>query len=176
MSDVFLGQIMLAGFPFAPRGFALCNGQTLPIAQYQALFSLLGINYGGNGVTNFVLPDMRSRTPVGFGPSVDNSWQPSPYAIGETAGVENVTLLQSQMPMHNHIATGTTSNATSRSAENALYGTTTTNIYGPSSSAQALLAAQTVATVGNNQPHTNIQPYDTISFCIALQGIYPSRS
>lgn len=176
MSNVFLGQIMLTGFPFAPRGFALCNGQLLPIAQNQALFSLLATYYGGDGIRTFGLPNMQSRSPVGFGPSTDSSWQPSPYEIGEIGGTENVTVLPQQLPQHIHVANGTTSNGTVRSPSNALYGTNTANIYGPSNGAQVVLASQTVTPAGNNQPHDNMQPYDTISFCIALQGVFPSRS
>lgn len=176
MSEVFLGQIMLTGFSFAPKGFALCNGQTLPISQNQALFSLLGINYGGNGVTTFLLPDLRSRTPVGSGSSVDPSWQPSPYNIGDRAGVENVTLLQSEMPQHTHIANGTTAPGTTRNPSGTLYGSNSADVYAPSSGQQVVLSNQTVSLAGGNQPHTNLQPYDTISFSIALQGIFPSRN
>ena len=176
MTQVFLGQIMLAGFQFAPKGFALCNGQLLAISQNQALFSLVGVTYGGDGVRTFGLPNMQSRTPVGFGPSVDSAWQPAPYTIGETAGVENVTLLQQQLPQHIHIATGTTSSGTLRNPTNALYGTNTANIYGASGGAQVVLANQTVTPAGNTQPHDNMQPYDVINFCIALSGVYPSRN
>jgi microcystin-dependent protein len=176
MSEVFLGQIMLAGFQFAPKGFALSNGQLLSISQNQALFSLLGTFYGGDGIRTFALPNMQSRTPVGFGSSVDSSWQPSPYSIGETGGTENVTLLQQQLPAHTHVATGTTSNGTLRNPSNALYGTNSANIYGPSNGAQVVLASQTVTPAGNGQPHDNIQPYDVINYCIALSGIFPSRN
>ncbi|ASW10198.1 phage tail protein [Rhizobium sp. 11515TR] len=176
MSDVFLGQIMLTGFPFAPRGFALCNGQILPIAQNQALFSLLATYYGGDGIRTFALPNMQSRTPVGFGPSVDPAWQPAPYNIGENGGAENVTMLQQQLPQHIHLATGTTSNGTVRSPSNAIYGTNSANIYGPSGDDTVVLSSQTVTPAGNTQPHDNMQPYDVINYCIALQGIFPSRS
>lgn len=176
MSTVFLGQIMLAGFQFAPKGFALCNGQLLGVSQNQALFSLLGTYYGGDGIRTFGLPNMQSRTPVGFGSSVDSAWQPSPYAIGEAAGVENVTLLQQQLPQHLHTATGTTSSGTGRNPDNALYGTNTVNIYGPSAGAQVVLSGQTVTPAGSSQPHDNMQPYDVINYNIALSGIFPSRN
>jgi microcystin-dependent protein len=176
MSEVFLGQILLAGFQFAPKGFALSNGQLLAINQNQALFSLLGTVYGGNGTTTFALPNMQSRTPVGFGPSADPSWQPLPYQIGETGGVENVTLLEPQLPQHTHLATGTTGNGTLRNPNNALYATNSANIYGPSSGAPVVLSSQTVSPAGNTQPHANIQPYDVINYCIALSGIFPSRN
>ncbi|MFJ6328436.1 MULTISPECIES: phage tail protein [unclassified Rhizobium] len=176
MSEVFLGQIMLAGFQFAPRGFALCNGQLLAINQNQALFSLLGTYYGGDGIRTFGLPNMQGRTPVGFGSSVDGSWQPSPYNIGDPGGVENVTLLPQQLPQHSHLATGTTNSGTARNPANALYGTNTTNIYGASAGAQVVMSSDTVSPAGGNQPHANVQPYDVINFCIALQGAFPSRN
>ncbi|WP_368518657.1 phage tail protein [Rhizobium sp.] len=176
MSDVFLGQIMLAGFQFAPKGFAQCNGQLMAINQNQALFALLGTYYGGDGVRTFALPNMQGRTPVGFGPSADPAWQPAAYEIGEIGGSENVTLLSSQLPEHVHVATGTTSSGTLRNPNNALYGTNTANIYAPSSGAQVTLSSQTVASAGNGQPHDNRQPYDVINFCIALTGVFPSRN
>lgn len=176
MSEFFLGQIMLTGFPFAPRGFALCDGQLLDIAQNQALFRLLGTTYGGDGETTFALPNLQSRTPVGFGSSYDPAWQPTPYAIGATGGVESVTLLEQQLPQHIHLATGTTSSGTARNPSNALYGTNSANIYGASSGDQVTLSSQTVTTAGNGQPHDNMQPYDVINYCIALSGVVPSSS
>src|SRR5579859_6633653 len=124
MSDYFLGQIMLTGFGFAPRGFALCNGQLMSISQNTALFSLLGTFYGGNGTTTFGLPDLRGRTPVGYGTSVDGGWQPSPYNIGQPFGTEAVTLLQSQMPAHNHLLGAITQNGAVRDPDTALYAST----------------------------------------------------
>ncbi|WP_245294391.1 MULTISPECIES: phage tail protein [Rhizobium] len=176
MSEFFLGQIMLTGFPFAPRGFALCDGQFLSVNQNQALFSLLGTHYGGDGQTTFALPNMQSRTPVGFGSSYDPTWQPSPYGIGATGGVESVTLLQQQLPQHIHLATGTTSSGTVRNPSDALYGTNSAEIYGASGGDQVTLSSQTVIPAGNGQPHENRQPCDVISFCIALSGIFPSSN
>ncbi|UHQ25055.1 tail fiber protein [Lysobacter sp. 5GHs7-4] len=174
MTEVFLGQIMLTGFPFAPKGFALCNGQLLAIAQNQALFSLLGTMYGGNGTTNFALPNMQSRTPTGAGNSVDPGWNPTPYTQGETGGVENVTLLTSQMPGHNHLVNGTNVAGALRNPTSGLYGTNSTNIFGPGTG--ALVPLQGVGPAGGNQPHPNMQPYTVINFVIALAGIYPSRN
>jgi microcystin-dependent protein len=174
MTDVFLGQIMLTGFPFAPKGFALCNGQLLSIAQNQALFSLLGTTYGGNGTTNFALPNLMSRTPVGFGNSVDPSWSPSPYNLGDIGGTETVTLTTSQMPGHNHQISGNIAAGTIRNPTGAEYGTSSVSIFAPAS--DTLVPLQGVGTAGNNQPHPNIQPYNTINFVIALTGIYPSRN
>lgn len=176
MSEFFLGQIMLAGFTFAPRGFALCNGQVVTIDQNQALFTLLGTHYGGDGQTTFALPDLQSRTPVGFGSSYDPAWQPTPYQIGEVGGVESVTLVEQQLPQHIHLATGTTNSGTVRSPSNALYGTNSADIYGEPGGTQVVLSSQTVTPAGNGQPHDNMQPYDVISYCIALSGVFPSSS
>lgn len=176
MSEFFLGQIMLAGFTFAPRGFALCNGQVVTINQNQALFTLLGTHYGGDGQTTFALPNLQGRTPVGFGSSNDPTWQPTPYQIGEAGGVESVTLLEQQLPQHSHLATGTTSSGTVRSPSNALYGTNSADIYGASGGTQVVLSSQTVTPAGGGQPHDNMQPYDVISYCIALSGVFPSSS
>ncbi|MDX8534106.1 tail fiber protein [Mesorhizobium sp. VK25A] len=176
MAEVFLGQIMMTGFAFPPRGFAFCNGSLLAIAQNQALFSLLGTVYGGNGTTNFALPNLQSRTPVGFGASADAAWQPSPYQLGETGGVENVTLLTSQVPAHNHVGNATTTAGAGRSPSNALYGSTTNAIYAAPNGRVVPLAGPTVTYVGGNQPHPNIQPYETINYNIAMNGIFPSRS
>ena len=176
MTEVFLGQIMLTGFAFAPKGFALCNGQLMAISQNQALFSLLGTAFGGDGRTTFALPNLQGRTPVAFGQSVDPAWQPSPYQQGETGGVENVTLLTTQLPTHNHQCNGTTSAGSQRNPTNALYGTNTAALYAPASGPQVPLSPQSIAPVGGTQPHPNMQPYDVISYCIALSGIFPSRN
>lgn len=176
MTEVFLGQILPAAFAFAPKNFALCNGQFLPINQNQALFSLLGTQYGGDGQTMFALPDMRSRTPVGFGSSADPSWNPAPMPLGTIGGSENVTLLPQQLPAHSHLCNGTTTNGSQRNPTNALYGTNSAAIYGPSSGAQVPLSAQSVGAVGGTQPHPNMQPYSVISYSIALAGIFPSRN
>ncbi|MGH8079224.1 MAG: phage tail protein [Lysobacter sp.] len=176
MTEVFLGQIITVGFNFAPKGFALCNGQILSIAQNQALFSLLGTQYGGNGVTTFALPDMRSRTPVAYGQSVDPAWNPAPYTIGETGGAENVTLLTPQLPAHTHGLNGCNAAATSRNPTNNFYGTTTTAIYANTGQAQIPLNPATIGPSGGTQPHPNLQPYLVINFCIALSGIFPSRN
>lgn len=176
MTEVFLGQIISFGFSFAPKGFAACNGQLLSIAQNQALFSLLGTTYGGDGRVNFGLPDLRSRTPVGFGASVDGSWNPSPYAWGEIGGVENVTLLTPQLPAHNHNLCGVSAAATGRNPTNNFYGTTSNPIYANVGQAQVALSPATIGPSGGTQAHPNRQPYRVINFCIALQGIYPSRN
>lgn len=176
MSEFFIGQVMMAGFNFAPKFWALCNGQLLPINQNQALFSLLGTQYGGNGTTNFALPDLRSRTPIGYASSVDPSWQPPAVQIGQSAGVENVTLLSTNLPAHAHTLGATTSNGTTRNPNNATYAASAVPLFGPPTGTQVPLNPATVAPAGGNQPHPNLQPYMTINFCIALSGIYPSRN
>ena len=167
MTEIFLGQILPAAFSFAPRGFAQCNGQLLPIAQNQALFSLLGTQYGGNGQTNFALPDLRGRTPTGF----DGS-----DPIGTVSGTETVTLTTPQLPMHLHQLAGTAASNTLRNPNGTLFGTATSNLYAPVGGPQVPLAAQSLASAGGNQPHENMQPYSVINFCIALTGIFPSRN
>ncbi|MBS0297077.1 MAG: phage tail protein [Proteobacteria bacterium] len=183
MSEYYVAQIMMTGFPFAQRQFAQCNGQLLSIQQNAALFSLLGTYYGGNGVQNFALPDMRSRTPVGQGSSSDSSWQPTPYPIGMVAGTENVTLLTSQMPMHNHLFTANTGAGTAANpngglfAQAAIQGGGQENIYTPTAGGTVVpLAPSTVGPSGGGTPHANLQPYLCINFNIALSGIFPSRN
>ncbi len=173
MSEFFIGQIMMAGFNFAPRYFAQCNGQLLPINQNQALFSLLGTQFGGNGTTNFALPDLRSRTPVSF--------DSSSVQIGQAAGAENVTLQGSNLPAHNHSMNASTANGDNRNPGNRVFATSTStgtppDLYASSAGATVPQNPGTVSTAGGNQPHSNIQPYTTINFCIALQGIFPSRN
>ncbi|TNJ32879.1 phage tail protein [Arenimonas terrae] len=169
MSGYYIGQISTFGFNFAPRFWAQCNGQLLAIAQNQALFSLLGTTYGGNGTTNFQLPDLRSRTPVGIGGPFNN-------VLGQTGGVETVTLLSTQIPQHVHTVAATTANGTVRNPNNAVYANSGVALFGPSSGSLVPLNPATVANAGGNQPHINLQPYQTINFCIALSGIYPSRN
>ncbi|HCT39739.1 MAG TPA: microcystin-dependent protein [Moraxellaceae bacterium] len=179
MSEFFIGQIMMTGFSFAPKYFAACNGQLLPIAQNQALFSLLGTQYGGNGTTNFALPDLRGRTPVGYAASVDPAWQPPGVQIGQAAGAENVTLLSSNLPPHTHAVNASTSQGDNRIPSNRVYATNTTatqNLYAAGPGTLVAMNPATVAPSGGNQPHPNMQPYSTINFCIALSGIFPSRS
>lgn len=168
MSDPYLGQITLVSFPFAPKGWAACNGQLLPIEQNQALFSLLGIAYGGNGVNNFQLPDLRGRTPYGMSPQ---------YPIGQSGGVETVALTGAQIPQHTHSAGYSTQAGSVRNPTGALYGDTgaSTPIYASAGGAQAPLNPTTVGTAGQNQPHSNMQPYSVLNFCIALSGTFPSR-
>jgi microcystin-dependent protein len=166
MTEIFLGQILPAAFAFAPKGFAQCNGQMLAIAQNQALFSLLGTQYGGDGRVTFALPDLRGRTPVGYSNT-------SP--IGTVGGSESVTLTSQQLPQHVHELSGTAATDNTRNPNGGLLGTATTNLYAPTGGPQVPLAANSVASAGGTQPHENMQPYSVINYCIALTGIYPSR-
>lgn len=184
MSEFFVGQIMLTGFPYAPKYFAQCNGQTLAIAQNQALFALLGTQYGGNGINTFMLPNLQGRTPVGAGQSANSAWNPSPYPAGAVGGAENVTLDQTTMPMHTHgVAAATAAGTASLPNTPSLYGTAAIAaggneaIYAPMTAGMPVpLMATTVSVAGGGQPHPNMQPFKVINFNIALSGIFPSRN
>lgn len=174
MSEPFIGQIMATGFDWAPRNYALCNGQLMPVAQNQALFTLLGVMYGGNGTQNFCLPDLRGRYPLGAGASVDAGWQPTPPTQGAPQGVENVTLLASQIPPHTHGLAATSTAASDGSPSNQLFAAATGNAYGQPTNLVPLGGGP--LTPSGAQPHSNLQPSLVISFCIALSGIYPTRN
>lgn len=144
MSEYFLGQIMMVGFNYAPKNFAQCNGQLLPISRNQALFSLLGTQFGGNGTTHFALPDLRGRTPIGYANSVDPAWQPPGMSMGQIGGVENVALLQNNRPGHVHALNASTTPGDSRNPSTRAFATSTNtataaNLYAPSSGAPVTL-------------------------------------
>lgn len=169
--DPYVAEIRMFPFNFAPRGWAFCNGQLMPISQNTALFSLLGTVYGGDGKSTFALPNLQGRTPMhaGQGPGL------SSRVLGESAGTETVTLLASEMPSHSHVATASQGDATDRVPENVLPATgIAIGQYGAAASLTSL-SPQAVGPVGGDQPHNNMQPYLTVSFCIALQGVYPPR-
>ena len=170
MADPFLAEMRIFSFEFAPKGWALCNGQLLPINQNQALFSLLGTTYGGNGQTNFALPDLRGRVPLHFG---------NGHIQGEVLGEVAHTVTVNEMPTHVHVANGTTTPASSPTpAGNVLAAvdpTTFGNSYSPPAGLVAL-GAGTVSNAGGSQPHVNEMPYLVLNVCIALQGIFPSRN
>ena len=168
MAEPFLSEIRLMSFNFAPKGWALCDGQLLPINQNQALFSLLGTTYGGNGQTNFALPDFRGRVPIHVGGG---------HTLGERAGEENHTLSVAELPQHSHVLQATTTLSTTNIAVPAvmLAKSVAANLYAPASNLVAMAPAA-ISNVGGSQPHANMQPFLTINFCIALVGIFPSRN
>jgi microcystin-dependent protein len=178
MSDQFLGQIMLVPYTFAPYGWAFCQGQLLPIAQNTALFSLLGTAFGGDGRSTFALPNLQGNIPIGQGQG-----QALPYyLIGETGGAQNVTLLATEMPIHAHVQQGTSGEPTSstpignnfgelaRTSRNSFY------VAPPDSKTSAQMNFAELQVAGNNQAHSNMQPYLVLNYVIALTGVYPPRS
>jgi microcystin-dependent protein len=166
MAEPFLSEIRIMSFVFAPKGWALCNGQLLPINQNQALFSLLGTTFGGDGRVNFALPDLRGRTPIHVG---------SGHTLGERGGEQAHTLSIAEIPTHVHNLNATTAVATTNTPTNALLTaqSTAANLYAAASNLVAMSPAA-VANVGGSQAHLNMQPFLILSFCIALQGIFPS--
>ncbi len=166
MSDPFLAEIKIVSFNFAPKGWALCNGQLLPINQNQALFSLLGTTYGGDGRVTFALPNLQGRTPLHFGSGV---------VLGQVAGEENHTLINTELPTHNHAANGVSVNGDAPAPTGTLMAAESTAMYAPASNLAALTNG-TIGNIGGSQPHSNMQPYLTLNFCIAIQGIFPSQS
>jgi microcystin-dependent protein len=174
MAQPYLGQISLFSFNFAPRGWAMCNGQLLPIVQNQALFAILGTTYGGNGTNTFQLPNLQSRTPIGYGTGVGLT----PNSLGQTGGEENHTLLLTEMPSHMHPVQATSVGPTSGTpAANSIFATPAkVPVYRSAGSATTQMNTASIANAGGSQPHTNIQPYLTINFCIALNGVFPSRN
>ena len=164
MSEPFLGEIKIMSFNFPPKGWALCNGQVLPINQNQALFSLLGTTYGGNGQTTFALPNLQGRVPIHMG---------SGHTLGEQAGSTSVTVNIQQLPTHNHFVQATNNAADSDDATNRVLGQAGQNVYG-SFSSDAAMGNSAISNVGGSLPHTNLMPFLVLNFCIALQGIFPS--
>jgi microcystin-dependent protein len=163
VAEPFLSEIRIMSFVFAPKGWALCNGQLLPINQNQALFALLGTTFGGDGRVNFALPDLRGRAPVHVG---------SGHTLGERGGEQAHTLSSAEMPTHTHVFNASQSTANSPAPGNAMFGTSN-NMYAAATNL-VNLDPQTITNVGGSQAHLNMQPFLTLSFCIALQGIFPS--
>jgi len=159
------------GFNFAPQGWALCNGQVVPISQNTALFALLGTTYGGNGTSNFALPNLQSRVAVhqGAGPGL------SECPIGTDGGSETTTLLKSQLPAHNHLVKVDNGAASSQRPAGHVLARSSAEVYAPTSNGSTLNAG-TVSETGGNKPFNNLQPYLVLNFCIALVGIFPPRS
>jgi microcystin-dependent protein len=165
MSEPFLSEIKIVSFNFPPKGWALCNGQLLPINQNQALFALLGTTYGGNGQTNFALPNLRGRLPIHVG---------NGHTQGEAAGSTSVTVNIQQLPTHLHPVMASPTNADVPVGTNNFFGAAL-NTYTPAANLLTI-APQTVTSVGGSQPHNNMMPYLVLNFIIALQGIFPSRN
>jgi len=185
MSQPYVGQILMVGFNFAPAGWMLCQGQTLPISENETLFQLIGTTYGGDGQETFQLPNLCGRVPIhmGQGPGITQNYQ-----IGEAAGVEQVTLTTQQIPNHNHnvqVLTGNTTNNTSTPSGSTILSD---EAQSPANSAfvyvpvgnpatnQVTLAAQTIQIAGGSQPHENRQEYLTVNFAISLFGVFPSQN
>jgi microcystin-dependent protein len=168
MSDPFLSEIRMMSFVFAPKGWAQCNGQLLPINQNQGLFALLGTRYGGDGRMNFGLPDLRGRIPMHMSGG---------HTLGERGGEQAHTLGIAELPTHTHFAQGTSTNGTSAIPANTVMLANSTN-YEAYRAATALvsMAPGTVSSIGGSQAHLNMQPFLTLNFCIALQGIFPSQT
>jgi microcystin-dependent protein len=169
MSEPFLSEIRIMSFVFAPKGWALCNGQLLPINQNQALFSLLGTTFGGDGRVNFALPDLRGDVPIHVGDG---------HTLGEKGGEQAHTLSISETPTHTHAVNATTVPATTNTPGNTLLlaQSTSANLYGSAAQNPVAMSPTMVGNVGGSQAHLNMQPFLTLSFCIALQGIFPSAN
>jgi microcystin-dependent protein len=172
--DPFVGEIRIFPFNYAPTGWAQCNGQLLSITQNTALFSLLGTNYGGDGKTTFAVPNMQGCVPLhaGQGPGV------SSYNVGQTGGSKTVTLLSSEVPAHTHALQYGTAGGTQESPEGQVWSDITARRGAAAYAVQSNLTpmgAQAIAPAGGSQPHTNMQPYLVLNFCIALQGVFPPR-
>jgi microcystin-dependent protein len=171
MAEPFISEIRLMSFGFAPNGWALCNGQILPINQNQALFSLLGTTYGGNGSTNFQLPNMQGRTPIHKG---------NGFTLGEAGGTQTHTLAINEIPAHTHslnaIAPSNNATNTNITTNNFLSNSAPAEMYTNNAGSLAPAIAGTLNSFGGSQPHLNMQPFLVINFCIALQGIFPSQN
>jgi len=169
MAEPFLGETRIMSFNFAPKGWAMCNGQFLPINQNQALFALFGTIFGGNGQTTFALPDLRGRTPIHFG---------NTHTLGERAGEEAHTLTINGLPTHRHVLVASNQAVSTNIPSNTnLLGNTTPNqVYNASSQNLVAMNPASISNIGGSQAHLNMQPFLALNFCIALQGIFPSQT
>jgi microcystin-dependent protein len=171
MADPFVAEIRIFPFTFPPKGWAFCNGQLLPLSQNTALFSLLGTTYGGNGKSNFALPDLEGRAPMhpGQGPGL------SLHDLGETGGSETVTLLESEIPAHAHTLNASQAEALTRLPGGQLPAAAVGIGMYAAPGGITMLSPNAATPAGGDQPHNNLQPYLTLNFCIALQGVFPPR-
>ena len=169
--EAFVGQLLLVGFSFAPEGWAFCDGRLLPISQYDVLYSLLGTTYGGDGQTTFGLPDLRGRAPIGVGalPGGSN------YVLGETGGAEGVTITANTYPTHSHSVAAAGAAGTVNNPLNAAPASGQTIYVSNPTLSAAFNSSACQASAGGTQPHTNLQPYLTLNWIIALNGVYPSQ-
>jgi microcystin-dependent protein len=175
MADPFVAEIRIFPFNFAPKGWAFCDGQLLPLSQNTALFSLLGTTYGGDGKSNFALPNMQGNAPMhpGQGPGL------SLHDLGETGGSQTVSLLESEIPVHSHLMHASGDPADNNVVTNAMAAKPLgrgNNLYTTASGALVTMNFSAITPAGGDQPHNNMQPYLTLSFCIALQGVFPPRT
>lgn len=165
MAEPFLSEIRIMSFGFAPKGWALCNGQLLPINQNQALFSLLGTTFGGDGRVNFALPNLQGRTPIHVG---------SGHTLGEQGGEQAHTLSIAELPTHTHVMSGSSSATGGTVSPNNAFLGGANNAYRSPGAPATTMSAATIGNIGGSQAHLNMQPFLTLNFCIALQGIFPS--
>ncbi len=172
MSEPFLAEIRIVGFNFAPRGWAFCDGQILPINQNQSLYSLLGTTYGGDGRTSFALPDLRSRTPI---------HRSDGHTLGQKSGAETVTLTAAEIAAHSHSVKATANGISAENPGGKVFADTSSSSIGDTYSAtdatlNAAFNSSTVTNAGGGQAHNNMQPFQALNFCIALRGLFPSRN
>lgn len=172
MSEPFVGEVRMFGFNFAPRGWSFCNGQLIAIAQNTALFSLLGTTYGGNGTTTFGLPNLQGRFPMhwGSGPGLTNR------NLGDTGGSPAVTLVSTQMPSHSHTANANSAGGNQLAPAGNRWAPDAAGANFYAAAPSTTMAAGAIGLAGGNQPHENMQPYLAVNFCIAMQGVFPSRN
>jgi len=168
----YIGSIIMVGYNFAPLGWEYCSGQIIPIENNEALFVLIGTTYGGNGTTNFALPNLQSRIPLGLGQGPGLS----SYVIGQTGGVETVTLTANQLPAHNHNINASTASGTAGTPSNNFIARNADGIDSFTASSNGTLNVTSMGTTGGSQAHDNIQPYLAVSFCIAMEGVFPQQS
>lgn len=167
MGTPFMGEIKLIAWNFPPKGWAFCNGQLLPINQNQALFSLMGTMYGGNGQTNFAIPDFRGRIPLHLGAG---------FIQGQVGGQPNHTLTQNEMPTHNHFISGSSNTASADTPEDCIWGVPTGQLPYLAANPNTTMNPAAIPTTGGSQPHNNMPPYLCVNFVVALIGVFPSRN